>query len=149
MGGWMGAREREGPKKRTELSKAEHCLHFLVTKFLQLQRAPAPLLCRMTFRRFQSLRASTMHNSLLASGIKMDVFRGLIVILVFIRLKIIYCNVNFSLRTCTFYKPRIFLVFNNGVISSLQWKKIYMYFTDKNIKNSRYVVFSLHFCKVS
>lgn len=30
------AREREGPKKRTELSGAEHCLHFLVTKFLQL-----------------------------------------------------------------------------------------------------------------
>lgn len=73
-----------------------------------------------------------MHNSLLASGIKMDVFHRLIVILLFIRLKIIHCNVNSSLCTCTFYKPRNFLVFNNGVILSLQCKEIYIYLADKN-----------------
>jgi len=30
------AREHEGPKKRTELSEPVHCLHSLLTKFLQL-----------------------------------------------------------------------------------------------------------------
>lgn len=74
--GKTDAREREGPKERTELSEPVHCLHSLLTKFLQLQRAPAPHLSSMTFQRFRSLRVSTMHNSLSASDviIKMAVF---------------------------------------------------------------------------
>lgn len=47
----------------------------------------------------------------------------------------IHCYVNFSSRTCTFYKPCIFLVFNNGVISFLYSKRRFiLYLADKILK---------------
>lgn len=74
-----------------------HCLHSLLTKFLQLQRAPAPHLNSMTFQRFQSLRVSTAHNSLSVSDaiIKMTVFPP-IVTLICTKLKITHHYINFS-----------------------------------------------------
>lgn len=64
-----------------------------------------------------------MHNSLPASGtaIKMAVFRGLIVILLFIRLKIIHCCDNFHVSYAYFLQAtRIFLVFDNNFLSPVK-----------------------------